>query len=192
LPAMSLRDVAPTAVASALNNVLSRNGLNVAKESGSVGPRNTEVFVLYRRRPELDRGPTAFESFQLAPYLEFQSVDDVVGAIRSAWELNPANQADALQVKYHQATNLLLVSGSRDALATAAKVVDTLKRVPAKTGDESTALPAKSEAPDAKKPDPISEAARMKQWTTEIERRRGLRDSGVQPPTTNAPAPAKK
>jgi hypothetical protein len=185
LPSFSLRDVEPSSVAGALNLLLSQKGLSITQTGGA--------FVLMRGNPQVARESAVFESFQLAPYLEKQSIDDIVGAIRTAWDLNPANKADALQLKYHPATSLLLVSGSRDAINTTVKVVAALKRAPAAKVAEDKELTAKA-APEAplQKPNSAAEAALMKQWTSEIERRRLERGPGSQPPLPGAPAAPEK
>src|SRR5688572_22556729 len=88
LPPFSLRDADAQSVAGALNLLLSQKGLSI-NQTG-------RVFVLTRGNPQIARD-SGFESFQLTPYLDYQSVEDIVGAIRAAWELNPVNKAEALQ-----------------------------------------------------------------------------------------------
>ena len=181
LPSFSLRDADPSSVAAALNLLLSQKGLSITQTGG--------VFVLTRGNPQVARD-SGFESFQITPYLEYQSVDDIVGAIRAAWELNPANKAEALQIKYHPATNLLLASGSREALNTATRVVGSLRRSAPASAEgaktvSTTTTDQRPRVPEIQKADPKEDAARIQQWTTEIERRRALRGpNNAAPPST--------
>jgi hypothetical protein len=137
LPPFSLRDVSPNAFAMGLRQILEPRGITVMAEGN-------EMFVLRRlgtlRSPALE--PQRFESFQLASYLEKQSIDDIVGAIRAAWELNPQNKPDALQLKFHPPTKLLLVSGSGEAVMIASKVISTLSGAPDKNSGEPHPAPA--------------------------------------------------
>jgi hypothetical protein len=129
LPPFSVRDADIAAVANALNILLASKGLAIIPTSGGAGG----VYALMKGNapvPTAGRDPVLFDTFQLAPFLANQSVDDIVDAIRGAWELNPANKADALKIKYHPQTTLLLVSGSQAAINVASKVIDNLKRVP--------------------------------------------------------------
>jgi hypothetical protein len=128
IPSFSIRNAEPAALASALNRVLGPKGLNL--DQSQSGNHSNAVYVLAKWR-SAQSGPTLFESFQLAPFLENQKVDDIVGAIRAAWELTPGNKPDALQLKFHPATTLLLASGDPRAVDVARKVISTLQRVPA-------------------------------------------------------------
>jgi hypothetical protein len=128
LPPFSVRDADIAAVANALNILLASKGLAIISSGGGGG-----VYALMKGNapvPTAGRDPVLFDTFQLAPFLANQSVDDIVDAIRGAWELNPANKADALKIKYHPQTTLLLVSGNQAAINVASKVIDNLKRVP--------------------------------------------------------------
>lgn len=137
LPPFSLRDVSSGAFAMGLRQILEPRGITVMSEGN-------EMFVLRRlgslRSPAME--PQRFESYQLASYLEKQSIDDIVGAIRAAWELNPQNKSEALQLKFHPPTKLLLVSGSGEAVNIASKVISTLAGAPEKTSRESSPAPA--------------------------------------------------
>jgi ribosome recycling factor len=90
---------------------------------------NSVAVVLGRNEPARPRTPLPidFESFQLAPYLRDQSIDDIVEAIRASWELNPRNDPNALRLKFHPPTSILLASGPRDALNMAGKIISQLK-----------------------------------------------------------------
>ncbi len=81
------------------------------------------------------RTQTIFDSFQLGSYLDDQqSVDNIVDVIRTAWTLNPAHDVNALQIKFHPATKLLLVSGPPDAIEMTRQVIRSLheNRMPRK------------------------------------------------------------
>ena len=128
LPPFSLRNADSESLANALNQLLQSRGLNVTRASGPniVGERgqlNIPIYALIRRA---SFDPIVSDSFQLAPYLEKQSIDDIVVAIRTLWELNPANRPEALQLKFHPQTKLLLVSGTPAAIQVASKVISTL------------------------------------------------------------------
>lgn len=123
LPAFSLREVSPGAFAMALKQLLEPRGLTVMAEQN-------EMFVLRKTSTLRAAEPTMFESFQLAPFLGEQSIEDIVAAIRTAWELNPQNKPEALQLKFHPPTKLLLVSGTPMATMVASKVISTLAKTP--------------------------------------------------------------
>jgi len=132
LPSFSVRNVTPIAFAMALRQLLEPRGLTVIVEQN-------EMFVLRRLSTMRGLEPMRFESFQLAPYLEKHSIDEIVAAIRMAWELNPQNKPDALQLKFHPPTKLLLVSGTGEAIMVASKVISTLAGAPEKTSREQYA-----------------------------------------------------
>jgi hypothetical protein len=135
VPAFSIRNASPDAFAMALNQLLSARGLSVSAAGNMGGPN--AVFVLAKGRAGHTE-PTIFNSFQLGPYLEKQSVDDIVTAIRTLWELKPGNNSDALQLKFHPPTKLLLVSGSPEAITVASTVISNLAG-PDKTSKEQYA-----------------------------------------------------
>jgi hypothetical protein len=124
LPAFALRNAEPGALGAALNIFLNSRGLELKPSSGH---QNT-VYVLRRMGPGMPGEPTIFDSFQLAPFLENQSIDDITGAIRTAWEMNPAHKPTSLQLKYHPATSILLASGTPQALDVVRRVLGALKR----------------------------------------------------------------
>jgi len=79
------------------------------------------------RRPPRAKTEAIFDSFQLGGIIdEQQSVDNIVDAIRTAWTLNPAHEANALQLKFHPGTKLLLVSGPPDAVEMTRQVIRSL------------------------------------------------------------------
>ena len=124
LPPFSLRNAEPQALAVALDSLLKARGLEVGGSSN--------LFVLRKRsHPEAPAAPKNFvESFPLTSQLEFQSVDDIVDAIRMAWQLDPAHDPAALRLKFHPATKLLFVSGTGEAIGLAHSVIINLKQPP--------------------------------------------------------------
>jgi hypothetical protein len=129
LPAFSLRNTNAQTVLQVLMRLLEARGFSltpVGMEANSVSA------VLARKKPSPPQrsSPSQFESFQLAPYLADQSIDDIVGAIHAAWELDPQHDANALKLKFHPATSILLVSGPGEGLSTAAKIISQLKISP--------------------------------------------------------------
>jgi len=87
------------------------------------GQLNAEEVAVLRKA----KSQTIFDSFQLGSYIDDQqSVDNIVDVIRSAWTLNPAHEASALQIKFHPATKLLLVSGPPDAIEMTRQVIRSL------------------------------------------------------------------
>jgi hypothetical protein len=129
LPAFSVRNADPGALAVALNGILQPRGYILAP-SGRVREGQSPVFTLRKLIPhEADqRQLSHLQSFQLAPYLEHQSVDDIVGAIRAAWELDPARNPAALRLKFHPPTGILLVSVPGDGIPIIHSVLKELRR----------------------------------------------------------------
>ena len=132
LSAFSVHNVTPAAFAATLNLFLAPQGMVVEKIIpdqfyGGQDHPGPEVYVM-RPAKSSAAAPGRFESFQLDRYLEQQSIDDIVGAVRAAWELDPAHKSDALHIKFHPATSILLVSGPEDAIRIAEQVIQSLKR----------------------------------------------------------------
>ena len=130
MPPFSLRNAPLATVAEVIHQLLYPRGLDLKYVGGET---NSVVCVVsWREMPDASKHPpaTEFESFQLAPYLAEQSVDDIVGAIRTAWELDPAHDRAALHVKFHPGTSILLVSGPHDGISLALSVIVSLKRAP--------------------------------------------------------------
>lgn len=119
LPAFSVRNVSPSSFAKGLSQLLEPKGIMIISEGA-------DMYTLRRVNTLMPQQPAMFESFQIGPFLDKLSVDDIVAAVRTAWELNPANKPDALQLKFHPATKLLLASGSPDAIKVASKVIASL------------------------------------------------------------------
>lgn len=89
LPPFVLRNANPAAVANAVGGILMPRGY-VLQSAGGIAVGQLPVYYLRKLMPnEIQPGLSQFQSFQLGPYLEQQSVDDIVGAIRAAWELCP-------------------------------------------------------------------------------------------------------
>lgn len=153
LPAFTLQNAIPDMLPTALGQFLESRGLHLVPVTMGGQPATRGVFVLRRfstRNPMVP--PDFFEPIQLAPYLEEQKVDDIVGAIRAAWEMNPANDPSALRIKYHAPTTILLVSGPPEATQLATKVVGSLKR-------SATSIYAGNPKPETGKPDSASPKA---------------------------------
>ena len=129
LPAFSVRNADPAALAVALNGILQPRGYVLAP-SGRVSTGQSPVFTLRKMNPyESDhRQLGQMQSFQLAPYLEHQSVEDIIGAIRTAWELDPARSPAALRLKFHPPTGILLVSVPGDGIPVVMSVLKELRR----------------------------------------------------------------
>ena len=87
-----------------------------------------------------------FQSFQLAPYLEFQSVDDIVGAVHAMWALDPMRSPEALRVKFHPPTGILLVSGPSEGIQMVEVILRQLRR-----SSEQAPRPNPAPAPAEKK-----------------------------------------
>ena len=130
LPAFSLRNVNIIAVSEVLRNFLEPRGFELRPVGGSANA-NTMVLTLKRNEAKVPKqAPAMFQSFRLYPYLQAQTVDDIVGAIRAGWELDPAHDPKALNLKFHPGTSILLVSGSTDAIMVTQSVIGQLKRNP--------------------------------------------------------------
>jgi hypothetical protein len=126
LPAFSVRNTLPTQFARALSQLISGRGFSI-EQSGS-GPIGLDpVFVLVRQSPTAH---VSFESFQMESYLQKQSIQDIIDAIRLAWSMNPAHRPDDLQLKFHPATKLLLVAGPSEAIQQAKQIVSSLNPPP--------------------------------------------------------------
>lgn len=143
LPPFSIRNVDAAGLANALNTLLVQRGLTLMR-AGS------DVYTLSRGDPN-DSQLTAFASFQIAPYLQEQSVEDITAAIRLAWQLNPSHDKKALELKYHPPTTLLLVAGSPAAVGVAEHVISSLKPLVPKAPAAERELPPAPSPPVQKK-----------------------------------------
>lgn len=134
LPAFTLRNVQLITVVGVLGQFLEPRGYIVRPMDGINA--NTVVCMLSRMPPPAHPNgisPNEFMSFQLAPYLPVQSVDEIVSAIRAGWELDPAHDRDALKLKFHPSTSILLVAGPADAIPLTQSIINSLKRGPAQS-----------------------------------------------------------
>lgn len=134
LPTFALRNVSWNTIVEVLDNFLAARRLQL-RLAGSDNPRDltaSRAIICVLRRmdplPNTQVHPAGFASFQLTDYLSSsQTVDVIVDAIRTAWKMDPTRSDNALQLKYHPATNLLFVSGPEPATAIARQVIDGLR-----------------------------------------------------------------
>jgi hypothetical protein len=151
LPPFSVRNADVSSLASALTAMLQPRGYMLASNGRT--QNQSSVFTLRKlfsyEAANLDR-PSVFQSVQLAPYLQNQSVDDIVGAIHAAWELDPKHPASALNVKFHPPTGILLVSGPGEALIVVQAVLGQLSRSTDQSPKKNPANPSPSPAVDKK------------------------------------------
>jgi hypothetical protein len=140
LPPFSVRQVSPSALGQAIAQLMTPHGL-------MLWTVDRTTFVLRRdpnfafQQNQIDQRASQFASIPLSAYLEEHSIDDIVGAIRTAWELSPLHNPADLQIKFHPPTKLLLASGSVDAINIVHQVIATLA--------QNQKAPSKSDAPPA-------------------------------------------
>jgi hypothetical protein len=133
LPAFNLQNANWGTVIEVLSNFLATRGLQLRHAGGdNPNPSEARSVVCVLRRVEAPIAekrvvPTVFESFPVGQYLSEQSIDEIVGAIRAGWELDPAHDKDALKLKFHQPTAILLVSGPPEATFITGKIISQLK-----------------------------------------------------------------
>ena len=138
LPPFSIRNADPSAFAGALDGVLRQRGYTLQMNSKGL-PGQAPVFTLRKLASFEMRGDQSpFQSFQLASFLESQTVDDIIGAIRMAWELDTNHKPDGLRLKFHPPTGILLVSGPPEGINLVESVLKQLK-VSAKPGPKPVA-----------------------------------------------------
>ena len=143
LPPLTLRNADAPSLAGALGTLLMQRGYAL-QPGGGVARGQLPVYALRKLAPyENNRTTTQFQSFQLAPYLEQQSVDDIVGAIRAAWDLDPARDPAMLRIKFHPPTGLLLVSTPIDGVNVVQIVLQQLRRTDRPPEVKTTPAPAK-------------------------------------------------
>ncbi len=136
LPPFSLRNANLGTVIGVVGKLLYPRGFDlkhVGRESPNPGEANSVVCVLTKHPGAQVVAPTPpalFDSFYLKPHLATQSIDDVVDAIRTGWEMNPSHQRDALRLKYHPATFILLVSGPPEAMMVVSKIISQVMKAP--------------------------------------------------------------
>ena len=125
LPPFSVRQVSPSALGQAIAQLMSPHGLMLWTIDRTTFVLRRDSNIAYQQN-QAARESSQFASIPLAAYLEHQSIDDIVGAIRAAWELSPLHKPADLQLKFHPPTKLLLASGSNDAINIVRQVIATL------------------------------------------------------------------
>lgn len=134
LPPFTLKDANWATIIGVLESFLESRGLGlrfVGGDSPNPAEAKSVVCVLRRLDPVADakRARSELESFQIGDNIfKDQTVEVIVDAIRTAWELDPANDPAALRIKFHPATKLLLVSGPGPATHIASQVVSGLRK----------------------------------------------------------------
>ena len=197
LPPFSLRNVTTEMLASALRQFMRYRGFEI-NSSG-------EIYVLsnYIKQP----GQNTFDAYQLASYLEYQSVEEICDAIQTAWTLNPSTHVSSPQLKYHKGTTTLFVSGDHEAIEIAKRVISVLRRKSDPSDpterkallekiteeirgrlDQRQGATPKIDASSNK--DPKAEAARLRKLAEEVMKRREQRQSTGLKIETPTPAPS--
>lgn len=131
LPPFTIRNADGASLATALDGLLRTRGYTL-QGTGRTQPQTAMVFVL-RKMQQYERSnnnDSRFQPFQLGPYLEFQTVNDIVGAIQTMWALDPVRSPEALRVKFHPPTGILLVSGPQDGIQMVEYILRQLRRSP--------------------------------------------------------------
>ena len=145
LPPFTLRNANVVTVFEVARAMLHDRGLELQPAGGF--DHNSVTLLLRRLEPKPSgRSPDIFSSYQLAPYLSYQSIDDIVTAIHAAWELNPAHDSAALRLKFHPPTAILLVSGPPEAVSLAGNVLSQLRHGAAAEARPAAAAPAPATA----------------------------------------------
>lgn len=133
VPQFSVRNVSPHNLALALDQLLAGYAVDFSK--GEYEHDGQPVFTLRSSQPDQSAPkaekpkPEQFRSYAInRAVLNQIPVDQVIEAINTAWRLDAANKPEALTLKYHAATGILLVS-SREGLAlqTADQVINSLR-----------------------------------------------------------------
>lgn len=145
LPAFTLRNVNLGVLIDVLRSFLLPRGFDLVSTRGGPNP-NSMVLILHRfELPKpTKQAPSEFKSFRLSPFLQDQTVDDIVSAIHAGWELDPAHDPKALSLKFHPGTSILLVSGPDDAIRITEDIFRQLKfspQVPPKPMQPSPSAP---------------------------------------------------
>ena len=126
LPAFTLRNATVVSVFEVARVMLVDRGLDLSTAGGF--DHNSVTLLLRRLEPKpSSHSSDIFSSYQLGQYLSYQSIDDIVAAIHTAWELNPAHDSAALKLKFHPPTAILLVSGPPEAVSLAGNVLSQLR-----------------------------------------------------------------
>jgi hypothetical protein len=140
LPAFEIRNAGTSALALALSLALDSQQGYVNESTGYKGdPANpgtgaggSPVFIAGVRRPHSEASadtPPITHPFVIADLLKPSGpfeITDIVGAIRAAWELDPAKKPASLNLQYHEPSRLLLASGPMEVVSLAQKVIEQM------------------------------------------------------------------
>ena len=130
LPPFSLRNAELHAVANVLTSLLEPRFFSLRIAGATPDSITCVLTPIFRVTETAPKASNEFASFQLAPYLGAQSVDEIVAAIRAAWELDPANTPELLRVKFHPGTAILLVSAPPQGISMARDIIVNLRHSP--------------------------------------------------------------
>jgi hypothetical protein len=147
MPPFTIRNADSGSLATALDGLLRTRGY-ILQGTPRTQSQAAAVYVL-RKMQQYERtnaNDSRFQSFQLGPYLEFQTVDDIVGAVHTMWALDPMRSPDALRVKFHPPTGILLVSGPSEGIQMVEIILRQLRR-----SSEQAPRPNPAAAPAEKK-----------------------------------------
>lgn len=133
LPAITLRNVNGQDVGNAMAQWLRSRGLTLGSSGQFYGPGDGAPVYFVVTDPAGPGHFQLFAPFQLWQQLEYQSIDDIVAAIRNAWELDPTHNPADLKLKFHAPTTVLLVVGPNQAIEIATRVIASLKAAPNQT-----------------------------------------------------------
>ncbi len=115
IPAIHVRNAGAYALGEALDRMLRPQG--AAIQTLGPGSAGAPVFVLVPvKAEESEEAGREFRSFAIADLLDRYTPEQIASALRTAWELDPANDPAALLIKYHPETRLLFVAGPGDAV----------------------------------------------------------------------------
>lgn len=132
LPAFSLRNARLATLTKVVGNLVEMQGYKFQIVDDSSPNHFVGMLSKPGQAPAPSTAPVAFESIQLEEYLQpGLTIDNIVDAIRTAWELNPKNDREALKLKYHPPTKILLISGPTTATNVAKSVIFSLRKKPA-------------------------------------------------------------
>jgi hypothetical protein len=171
LPPISLYVVTPDVLFAALNKILNPRGLAISQSRAGNYDQfgRGMVYVLERIvRPEAGLSPTAprFRSYPLHDYLtETQTIDAITDAMREAWQMMPNAKPDALVLKFHPGTQLLLVSAPPEAIGVVESIISK--------------LPSKARINMMPMANPADEARRLDLVAEEVRTRRALRQAAT-------------
>ena len=85
-------------------------------ESRSNGDRPTAIWIFYANSQLKEEEVCRF--YQLEPYLNTYTIDDITTALKTAWHMLPgAADSPEPKLSFHKETKLLIAAGSREKLA---------------------------------------------------------------------------